>query len=259
MASAGCDGRRRRSRCRRPVSWPRRSDPTGSAHATPGTSRSRSSSGSATAVARPSGMRGIDARSVGSAAPIAASTCGVEAGDRADRSLADGGGEVRGRGRTERSMDRGELVDRDGARLEQPPQIGRQVGERRLDEHPAARLVHLAQPLEDRRGRCRRADRRAADRGRRRSRSRRARTSARGAREHRLFDAIAADRRQRRELVERAMKGRGGSRAGIARNRRASLSVRRVQAVACLGASLVSVGSFAASHSAMPPLSATAR
>ena len=170
MASAGCDVAATISMSPT-MSCPRRSDPTGSAHATPGTSRSRSSTASATAVARPSGTRGVSARRLGQRRADGGLEVGVEAGDRADLLLADGGGEVRGRGRSERSMDRGQLFDRDGARFEEPPQIGRQVGEGRLHEHPAARLVHLAEPLEDLGVDVRREDRRAADRRRRRSRS----------------------------------------------------------------------------------------
>ncbi len=105
--------------------------------------------GSASAAARPSGIAGTRARSAGSAAAIAASTAASRPGSARIGLLADRG--ARGRPPTSTPsalMERGELLDRDGARLEQPAQIGGQVGDRRLDQHPAAGLVHLAEPLE---------------------------------------------------------------------------------------------------------------
>ena len=95
--------------------------------------------------ARPSGIRGMGARSAGSAAAIALRSPRRSRGrarfrsrDARPRSAAD----VR-----QACVQRRQLLDRDRARLEQPAQVGRQIGDRRLDQHPAARLVHLPQLL----------------------------------------------------------------------------------------------------------------
>ena len=150
MASAGLRRWRRRSRCRRPCPARGGAIRPARAQATPGTSRSRSSIGSAIAVARPSGMRGIvrAQRRQRRARPRprpAASRPGIAricslARPRRARSAADVD--------AERSWIAPSCSMRDGARFEEPPQVGRQVGDRRLDEHPAAGLVHLAEPLE---------------------------------------------------------------------------------------------------------------
>ena len=42
-----------------------------------------------------------------------------------------------------------QLFERDRARLEQPPQVGRHVGDGRLHEHPAAGFVHLTESFEN--------------------------------------------------------------------------------------------------------------
>ena len=119
---------------------------------------------------------------------------------------------------------------RDRARFEEPAQIGGQVGDRRFDQHPAAGLVHLAQALAALRGRCPAAGRRTAGRRRRRIRCWCARTSA-AARDQQL-----ALRRGRRgsSRATRAVRASGGRATQMSlenrRNRRASLSVRRVPA-----------------------------
>ncbi len=130
------------------MSWPRRSEPTGMAHATPGTPRSASSTGSAMSTARPSGTRGMRARSAGSALLMADSTSAPRPGIARIVLLTHRGGDVGRRHDSERAMKFGELLDRDDARFEQPSQIGRKVGDRRFDQHPAAGLVHLPQSPE---------------------------------------------------------------------------------------------------------------
>ena len=62
---------------------------------------------------------------------------GVQADDRADLLLADGPRQVRGRRHPEHSVDVGELLDRHGPRFVQPPQIARQVGNRRTRRAPS--------------------------------------------------------------------------------------------------------------------------
>jgi len=44
-------------------------------------------------------------------------------------------------------IDRRELRDRHGARLEEPAQVGGQIGDGRLEQDPCAGLVHVLQPL----------------------------------------------------------------------------------------------------------------
>ena len=48
------------------------------------------------------------------------------------------------------------MFDRDRSRLEEPAQVGGQVGDRRFEEHPATGLVHVAQMCQQRRARFRR-------------------------------------------------------------------------------------------------------
>jgi hypothetical protein len=99
------------------------------------------------------------------------------------------------------------LFERDGVRFVQPAQVGRKIGNCRLDEHPAAGLVHLAQPSEGSR----------VGAGRRRGkewfevvvgRDVMRRGELCGAREQRLFSRVPANRRQRRELSERSRERR---------------------------------------------------
>ena len=155
---------------------------------------------------------GSRARSAGSAAATAASTVASRPGSA--RSLLCR--RRRRSGRRPRSTPRRawmtrELLDGDRARFEQPAQVGRKIGDRRLDQHPAAGFVHLPQPLEDFGIDVRRAafsnsgPRSASDS----IRCARTRSSARA---HSAASVgIAAHRRQRRELFERLVeRGRRG-------------------------------------------------
>ena len=252
-------GRPRRSRCRRPCPVRGAASRPARAHSTPGTRAAARASARRCATARPSGMprdaraqrrqRGGDRRfDVRRRCPgIARSLL-----------LAHRGGDVGGRRDAERAMDRRELLDRDGARFEQPAQVGGQIGDRRFDQHPAARLVHLAQPLEDfgvaagAAGASNSGPASASDS------MPCARTSSPARAQQRCLGASPRIVASERELFERLVEGRHRCRCGIARNRLASLSMRPGSGVACFGASFVSVGRFAASQSAMPPLSAAA-
>ncbi len=61
----------------------------------------------------------------------------------------DGGGEIAAGCGTERLMNGGELFDGHGAGLIQPAQIGGEVGDRGLDQHPAASGVHVLKTAQD--------------------------------------------------------------------------------------------------------------
>ncbi len=71
----------------------------------------------------------------------------VEPGNRANRPSRDGGAELGGARGAEVLIDRRELRDRDRARLEQPAQIGGQIGDGRLEQDPGAGLVHVLETL----------------------------------------------------------------------------------------------------------------
>jgi hypothetical protein len=73
----------------------------------------------------------------------------VERGDIANRVVGDGRAEIRGGCGPERLMKGGELFDADGARFEEPAQIGRQIRYSRLEQDPRGRLIHVPQPLKD--------------------------------------------------------------------------------------------------------------
>ena len=171
MASAGCDRSAATISMSPTVSCPRRSDPTGAAHTTPGDAaqpfehRLGDAHGAAERNAR-------NRARAASAAPPRRRLRRFASRPGSVRSCCslDRGGEVGRRRGAERAVNRGELLDRDRARFVEPAQIGRQVGERRLDQHPAAGLVHLAQPLQHFGIGVRRRVRRAADRRRRRIR-----------------------------------------------------------------------------------------
>ena len=154
------------------MSWPRRSDPTGIAHATPGAARSGSSIGSRDRRRRGRAGCAECARGAsGSAAATAASTLGVEPGQRAQRLLADRVGQVGGgRGARAPGGSRASCSMRDGARLEQPAQIGRQVGDAPIRPAPSRRLRTSGGAASGFRGRCRPAGCRTAGRCRRRTR-----------------------------------------------------------------------------------------
>ena len=137
--------------------------------------------------------------------------------------------EIGARDDAESLMQGGELLDRDGARFKEPAQVGRQVGDCRFQEHPASSVVHVPQltkhlriasrwrSVEERTEIAVRPDRVGSDeRGCLGKEG-----SARG---------VPADSRKCGELIERAMQRNRGGSAGSVRNRRASLSVRLVQA-----------------------------
>ncbi len=105
-------------------------------------------------------------------------------------------------------MQRRQLLDRDGPRLEQPPKIGGKIGDRGLEEHPSAGLEHVSEPRDhtgldaggrilDERPQVRvRFNVSQPDKGR-------------GVREQRHLRAVAANRRKRCEPIERAAEGSG--------------------------------------------------
>ena len=68
---------------------------------------------------------------------------GVETADLAQRLLLQLGDEVGRGGGAGRRVQSSQLIDRDRARLEQPAQIGREIGNRRFAQHPGARVEHL--------------------------------------------------------------------------------------------------------------------
>ena len=222
----------RRSRCRRPVSCPRRSEPTGSAQSMPGSRE---------------GGRGADRRAP---APGRAEDAGSlrSAGTAARRailfaaSMPAGRTDDRPRLRARPLRSAAEVTPsarcsaascsmRDGARLEQPAQIGRQIGERRLEEHPGARVVHVAQPLEHVGARVRRRIREERSKVGVRGDAARPRTSASAPRRT-AADSTASPRmrRERRELLERLLERNRRGPACVGRNRRASLSARQARA-----------------------------
>ena len=128
------------------MSCARRSDPTGSAQGTPGICRRTDRIGCASAVARPSGIKGTAARNDGSAASIAASTAASRPGTSRTACVEDRRAQVRRRRHAQVLVQRRQLLDRDGPRLEQPPKIGGKIGDRRLEEYPSAGLEHVSEP-----------------------------------------------------------------------------------------------------------------
>ncbi len=74
---------------------------------------------------------------------------GVESGHVANAPLMHGVGEIGDGDGAQPLVERGELGKRDRARLEEPPQIRGKVGNRRFEQHPAARLVHRSQARVD--------------------------------------------------------------------------------------------------------------
>ncbi len=123
--------------------------------------------------------------------------------------IGDGGGQVRRRRQTELPLQRGELLDRHGARFIEPPQIDRQIRERGLQEHPGGRLVHMAQPLEHigiRVGRWRGQQIPKVRIGHHAVSARERGSSG----EQRAFRGIAANGGEQRELLQRFGKGSRG-------------------------------------------------
>ena len=121
-----------------------------------------------------------------------------------DRAFLDGRREIRNRRGAARAMNGGEFFERHGPRLEQPAQIRGQIDDRGLDEHPAARLVHLPQP-DDGVGVVaggfafeQRTEIRVGGDAARPG-------QAGGAGEERHFGGVAADLRERGERVERSL------------------------------------------------------
>ena len=99
-------------------------------------------------------------------------------------------------------MQRGELLDRHGVRLVRPSQIGGKVRDRRLQQYPAARLVHLAQALQDLRVVVRRTG--FEERAEVGFRLDTARGDERfGAPEQRFLGGVATNHRERSQLAER--------------------------------------------------------
>ena len=117
----------------------------GCAQLMPADARSAARNGSTIAVARPSGMRGMDTRSIGSAAATAVSTFRPSPSMPPSAPSATAAARSATEVDAARSIDRGELLQRHGARFEQPPEIGRQIGDGRFEEHPAAGFEHLAE------------------------------------------------------------------------------------------------------------------
>ena len=74
----------------------------------------------------------------------------VEAANGPQRSLVDRRRQIGDRGGTELIVQQGELLQRHGARFVQPAQVGRQIGNGRLDEHPGARFEHEPERLQHR-------------------------------------------------------------------------------------------------------------
>ncbi len=96
-------------------------------------------------IARPRDIRGIVTRSVGSTDPIVASTVWSGPIHLAHGFTTDLGGEIRSRRNAERALRRGKLFDGHSARFEEPAEVGRQVGDRRFQKHPSARVEDGAQ------------------------------------------------------------------------------------------------------------------
>ena len=69
----------------------------------------------------------------------------VEAIDRPDCLLVDRSGQVGERGDTALFVQQRQLLERDRSRLVEPPEVRRDVGEGRLEEHPGPRLVDVAE------------------------------------------------------------------------------------------------------------------
>jgi hypothetical protein len=109
-------------------------------------------------------------------------------------------------------MQRGQLVDRDGARFEQPSQVGRQIGHGRL-ESTRPRVGHVAKPgQQDRVGLRRRI---GEQRGKVGVGLDVARPDERcGFGKQRRIRRVAADGGNRSKLVERLGQGSGGGGAG---------------------------------------------
>ena len=123
-------------------SRPRRREPTGEAQGAPARIR-QSITGCARVIARPRGTRATAARK-----------CGRDrrSPPRRSRQSLEGSGPRRRRlpqpdrpgGHSQRVMQLCELFNRHRARLEQPPEIGREIGDGRLEDNPSARFVHVA-------------------------------------------------------------------------------------------------------------------
>jgi len=228
------------------------------AASTPGVAASRARIGSTIAVARPRGIRGAGDRKSKSAAAILYSTAGSS---RAPRGWLRFRRQRRDRRPPSRRAPHEERqVVQSSRRLlrraSEDPRADRRSPTRRA---PRACVVHVLQRCADFRidpggGRlvfedgaevCVGFDVMIEDEGR-------------GAPEECRFGRLAPDAGEQSETLERAMERIGGSPAGMARNRPLAFQRARL-GTACLGASFVSVGRLAASHSAMPPFKATAR
>ena len=126
------------------MSCARRSDPTGSAHSMPGSERRWVRIGSTRPTARPSGIRGIATAQLGRAAAAACSTV-FEAFDGADRLRVDRRGEVGQRGHAALLVSSASCSSDTAPNWSQPSQVRREIDDRRLEEHPGPRLVHVAE------------------------------------------------------------------------------------------------------------------
>ncbi len=132
----------------------------------------------------------------------------VEARHRSDGSPRHGGAELRRARGAHVLVNGGELRHRHGARLEQPAEISGEIGDRGLEQHPGAGLVHVTQTL---------AQLRIAVEGQRRIHDRAeigVRADAALAHEqragvqHRRLPLVSANRREQREIGQRLVKGR---------------------------------------------------
>jgi hypothetical protein len=126
----------------------------------------------------------------------------VKAWNRPDRAGGDFRSQIGRGGHSQRLMQLCELFNRHRTRLEQPPEIGGEIGDGRLEENPSARFVHVAKARQ----------RRGAGVGRRVTQERPqvpigfnlpGADERGGFGTQRRFALVAANGRYRRELVER--------------------------------------------------------
>ena len=131
----------------------------------------------------------------------------VQPGNRLNGRAVDGGPQIGRAGGAERLVNGGKLRNSDGPRLEQPPQVCRQIGNGRLHEHPRAGVVHVLEALAQMRvalERHRRIDQRSQiDVRLDAARSDECRTLL----EHRRLASVTANRGEQGQLVERLIEG----------------------------------------------------
>ena len=136
----------RRSRYRRPCPAPRRSDPAGSAQSMPGSARRWFRIGSTRPTARPernARNRGAQGRKRRGHRVLRRSRRGHRPTGSPAASIA--AARSASAVTPQLLVQQRQLFERDRARLVEPPEVRREVGDRRLEEHPGPRLVHVAE------------------------------------------------------------------------------------------------------------------